>query len=238
MEPDKGIYLLQLFVPLLVLPLTRPVGWVLVLPGLLFTLLSNYAPLVQPSFQYTSYWTPLLFIGVIAALEHAGRPPRVDDDWGSHRQWTLAVAFAATMIAGSYLEGAILQRHNVRSGFERVGFEVTDQDRQNRANLAEVLAPIDATAKVVASNHIVPHISNRPFAYSLKHAPFDAEWLVADESALSPQEAEVFKSALELGGDFGVVLVRGAFVLARRGAPRDRNGEALGWFFGVERRPD
>ena len=48
LERDKLTYLLQLFVPLLFVPLARRIGLLLVLPGFLFTLLSTgYAPLNQ-----------------------------------------------------------------------------------------------------------------------------------------------------------------------------------------------
>ncbi len=100
LERDKLTYLLQLFVPLLFVPLARRIGLLLVLPGFLFTLLSTgYAPLNQISFQYTSYWTAFVFIGVVLGLERLGARRDEADASGPKRRAALAVGLVAAALA-------------------------------------------------------------------------------------------------------------------------------------------
>ena len=78
LDHDKLQYVLLLLVPLLFLPVTRPIAALLVVPGFVFTLLSTgYEPLYRITFQYTSYWTAFFFIGLVLALERAAPGRRV-----------------------------------------------------------------------------------------------------------------------------------------------------------------
>ena len=167
-ERDKLAYAFQLMTPVLFLPLTRPIGALLALPGLVFTLLSTgYWPLYQPSFQYTSYWTAFVFIGVVVALEHVGRPRPAGGLDGPARQRALVIALAAASFACTNLDGALLNRENVRGGFGRINLRTTEADLRNRADLDALVRQIPAAGKVVASEHLVPHVSGRTNAYTL-----------------------------------------------------------------------
>jgi uncharacterized membrane protein len=225
LERDKLIYLLQMLAPLAFLPLRRPIGLLMCVPGFFFTLLATeYPPMIQISFQYTAYWTPFLFIGAIAALdtvreaENAGRLPE-----GSLYAWV--VALAAAMLVSSYQFGAILDKHNARGGFAPSRFGLTEQDHARHDNAYALIAQVPPMATVVASEHIVPHVSSRPDAYTLRTGLFNAEYLLFE---LSPRDDEQQPITDALGsGAFGVVDVRGEFVLAKRGHSIARNIEIL-----------
>jgi uncharacterized membrane protein len=223
---EKVTYLLEIFTPLCFLPLRRPIAFLLVLPGFLFTLLAtDYAPLNLPSFQYTSYWTAFMFLGVVIALEHAAAPRDSADRGGGIRQRALVVGLVAASVTCTYLDGAILNRIDVRWGFGRFDVATSSVDLEKRANLAALLAWIPKDAKVVASEHLVPHVSNRDTAYSLRHALFDADWLLF-ETPLNDGERDRAVDALTNGG-FGVVAVQGTMAVAKRGAPNDLNPAVL-----------
>jgi uncharacterized membrane protein len=222
LEKDKLVYLLQLFVPLLFVPLARRIGLLLVLPGFVFTLLSTgYPPLNQISFQYTTYWTAFVFIGVVLGLEQL-RTPRSDTDAsGPRRQGALAVGLVAASLACSWLFGAIFHRDNVRGGFERARIAPADVDVGRHAELDALVARIPADARVSASEHLLPHISGRESAYTLRFGLYDADYLLF-QMPMRGDEREKAVPVLR-DGTFGVIDDRGDMVLAKRGEPDTGN---------------
>jgi uncharacterized membrane protein len=219
LERDKLAYVLQLLVPLLFLPLTRPVGILLVVPGFVFTLLSTkYPPLTQISFQYTSYWTAFLFPGLVLALERAASR-------GPQKQRALVTGVVAASLACSYLYGAVLQRETARGGFDRFHFGTTDADLARRASLDALLAQIPPDARVTASEHLVPHVSGRENAYTLRFGLYDADYMLL-LLPLRGDEREPTGKALREAG-FGVVDDRGELVLAKRGEGTEKNASVL-----------
>jgi len=219
LEREKIAYLLQLFVPVLFLPLARPIGILLVLPGFVFTLLSTgYAPLREISFQYTSYWTVFIFIGLVLAFERSAAR-------GPGRQRALAMGVVAASLACSYLYGAVLQRETARGGFERFNFGTTAADLTRRAELDALLAEIPPDARVSASEHLVPHVSGRESAYTLRFGVYDAQYLLLQLPLRGDERGPTGKELRE--GTFGVVEDRGEMVLAKRGARTERNASVL-----------
>src|SRR6185295_1589235 len=83
-------------------------------------------------------------------------------------------------------------------------------------------------AKVTACDNLVPHISNRPAAYTLRFAVFDADYILffSEPGRIDGGERQKVTEAL-VSGDFGVVDVMGSFGLARRGHPTIMNDRVL-----------
>jgi uncharacterized membrane protein len=220
LDVEKVRYALQIMVPLAFFAWRRPIGLLCTVPGFFFTLLStDYWPLLQISFQYTAYWTSFLFLAVIANLgwvgQHLGRASRL--------AWIIALVFA--MAAGSYQHGALLQQNTSRCGFQPYSFGVTLDDRKNHEDLYALLEHVPADAVVVSSETVVPHVSSRENAYSLRHETYDAEYIIA-MTPLRGDELAQLRLALE-GGKFGVVEHRGRFILARRGHSTAKNSVVL-----------
>jgi uncharacterized membrane protein len=225
-DRDKLIYLLQLFVPLAFLPLRRPIGLLFCLPGFFFTLLSsNYLPLIQTSFQYTADWTMYLFIALVANLEWTGKPRHPGDTAGPARQKAWLFAVAVGTLVCTYQFGAILQQNTVRGGFGLYNFATTPADLARRKALRELIAQVPKNAKIVASEMLVPQISNRPDAYTLRFGLWDAEYLLF-WAPLGGNEQTNAGIALK-DGTFGVVDVREGFVLAKRGWRTDKNASIM-----------
>jgi uncharacterized membrane protein len=213
-ERDKLAYVLQLVAPLLLLPLRSPIGILLVLPGVIFTLLSTGAsPLYQISFQYTSYWTAFLFVGLVLALARAGnRTPA---------QRAMVVGLLAASLACTFYNGAFLQHPTVRGGFAAYRFGTTDRDLRRRQELAELLAHIPADARVSASELLVPHVSGRRDAYTLRFGVYDADYLLFEEPLGGDERANAWPRLQD--GTFGVVQDLGDMALVKRGHPTTLN---------------
>lgn len=226
LERDKLMYLLQIIAPFAFLPWRRPVGFLLCsLPGFLFTLLATrYPPLIQISFQYTTYWTTFLFLAVIVNLDWITRRELLGQMApGSRRAWTWAMALS--VLVTSYQHGVILQHNTARGGFGGFPVGITAEDRRRHDDLYALLAQVPPLAKISSSEQVVPHVSSRPDAYTLRMGVFDAEYLLA-RMPLWDAERGAVRGALE-SGSFGVVDMRGEFVLARRAYSTDRNAAAL-----------
>lgn len=217
LEPAKLVYALQILVPLALLPLRRPIGLLFALPGVFFTLLSTgYGPLLQIYFQYTAHWTGFLFLSLILVLGHARRPSFPGDTMGSARLRAALFSLACATLICSHQYGAVLQGNTARAGFDRFRFGTSEADRERRKELYSLIERIPPRAKVVASETVVPHVSSRPDAYTLRLGTYDAEYLVFSLTYWVPGEPERVAEALR-GGAFGVVAAGPEFALAQRG---------------------
>ena len=228
LERDKLLYLLQYFVPLAFIPLKRPIILLLVIPGFFFTVLSTgYAPLIQTSFQYTFYWTVFLFIGLVYVLDRRRAPRLTDSEYLAHRRAAL-FALVCAMVPVSYQSGAIFQHHTAKGGFSVYNFETTPHDLVDRQTFREIVRLIPPRASISASDNLVPQISNRPVAYTLRFSVFDAEYILffSDPGRIDGSEKSRVIEAL-VSGDFGVVDVRPPFAVAKRGYSTELNDRVL-----------
>lgn len=225
MERQKLVYFLQIALPLAFLPLRRPIGLWAVVPGFLFTLLSTeYPPLLMISFQYTSYWIAQMFPATLLNLRWMDQRIREGVRTRAWKaSWVSALVLAT--LATSYQYGAVLQNEITNGGFGRYHFGTDASDRKRRADLKVLLDMLPPRAKVVASENIVPQISNRPDAYTLRIAVFDAEYILFRIPAPGHERENVLE-ALE-NDSFGVLAQSGEFVLAKRGHFTDKNGAVI-----------
>jgi uncharacterized membrane protein len=132
------------------------------------------------------------------------------------------------MLPTSYQLGAVFQRHTVKGGFGLYNFETTTRDLADRAKFAQIARLIPPRAKVTACDNLVPHVSNRPVAYTLRFAVFDADYILffSDLGRIDGTERQKVTEALH-SGDFGVVEVIEPFALAKRGHPTALNDRVL-----------
>jgi uncharacterized membrane protein len=222
LERDKLVYLLQIMTPLAFFPLRRPIGILCCLPGFFFTLLSTgYAPLIQTSFQYTAHWTSYLFIACVMNLAWVSRTPDAGAPSTRPRRIAWLVAMTAGILITTSQYGAFIQQEYVRGGFGYYHFHTTPQDKVRRKAVYELIAMVPPRAKIVASEQLVPHIANRPDAYTLRTGLFDAEYLLF-EAPRSGEEGTTIRTAFN-SQNFGVVAYKEPFVLAKRGHSKALN---------------
>jgi hypothetical protein len=137
-------------------------------------------------------------------------------------------ALVCAMVPTSYQLGAIFQRHTARGGFGVYTFETTARDLADREKLARIVRSIPPRAKVSGCDNLVPHVSNRPVAYTLRFDVFDADYILffSDIGRIDGGERGKVTTALT-SGDFGVVEVIEPFAVARRGYTTALNDRVL-----------
>lgn len=227
MDFTKLVYILQLMVPLLFLPLRRPIGLLFMIPGFFFTLLSTgYLPLTQISFQYTAHWTVYLFIATVLNLAWLGQSSSASDHGGPLRQKAWLIALVFSMLACSHQYGAVIQRNTAWGGFGPYHFKTTPEDQKRYQALYELIPLVPPRAKIAGSETVVPHISGRPDAYTLRIGIFDAEWILFMMTPAWPAEQNPVKDVLKRG-EFGVVKISKPFALLKRGYEISGNADLL-----------
>ncbi|MDZ4696752.1 MAG: DUF2079 domain-containing protein [Deltaproteobacteria bacterium] len=216
---QKLEYVLLLFVPLLFIPLRRPISLLLILPGFIFTLLSvNNLPLIQISFQYTTHWTMYVFVGLIAALSW------IRDTKGLVAVQAALLGLACATFACSYQFGGLFQQQTVKGGFGAYKFTFTAEDEKRREAFAELAAKVPPKARISSAENLVPHFAHRKKAYTLRVGIFDADYIMFSVYT-SGQEATTLRSALE--NRFGIIEINSHFGLAKRGYDKSLNADFL-----------
>lgn len=227
LERDKLVYVMQLFVPVLFLPWRRPIALLAFVPGVVFTLLgTGYWPLSEISFQYTAYWTPFVFLLLGRELEREGRARHAADDGGTLRRRAALAGVAAASLACSWIFGALVPHAGLRSGFDATRLEATAADLDRQGAMAALVPQLPARASVAASERLLPHVSARPDAFTLRFGILDAEYVLFEVPPRGDEKGALV-DALH-GGTFGVVDDRGSIVLARRGQAPSANAAVLG----------
>lgn len=217
LEQGKLSYVLQIFVPLLFLPLRRAMGWWFCLPGFFFTLLStDYWPLIWIGFQYSVYWSMFVFLAIGWTLSHMA--PR--------KRLAALAGFALAMSATSWEFGAWLQPENGRGSWDYHRFKLTAEDHKKHEQAYALIEMIPKDAKVAASEFINPHVSSRANAYSMRGSLYDAEYLLLHLAAMGPREKQLVRTAVERDR-YGLLAKRGKFLLFKKGFDTARNADVM-----------
>lgn len=226
LEEKKVLYFLQVMVPFAFLPFRRGVGFVFCLPGLIMTLLSNRKASYEISFQYTTHWALEMFIAAIVVMSLIKEPQHAADTRGETRvrSWLWAMAFAA--LATSFQFGAVLQHNTARGGFWKFKFERTEKDIDNYNAMRRLRQLIPSDAKVASTERLLPHVSNRPDAYTIRSVGIsDAEYILFPKR-ISGKDVQRIVPMLERKV-FGVLAEDGPYVLAKRGHDTAQNAKLL-----------
>ncbi|MBX7098954.1 MAG: DUF2079 domain-containing protein, partial [Myxococcaceae bacterium] len=218
LEQQKLVYGLQIFAPLVLLPLRRWVGLWLCLPGFFFTLLSTkYPPLLMISFQYTAYWSMFVFLASAYVMSQAKEP--------AQKRGMLAGLGLATLFS-TVCFGAIWQQNTAHGAWDQARFVLNDEDKRRHDDLYEAIAHIPPDAKVAASERLNPHVSSRADAYTLRGTIFDAEYVLFETPWIGGIERDAVRPHLE-SKEYGVHFEKGNFWVLKRGADPARNEEVL-----------
>jgi uncharacterized membrane protein len=226
LEKEKFLYLVQLGAPLCFFFWRRPIGLLCTLPGFFFTMLATaYRPLIQISFQYTAHWTAFLFLALVRNLKQERQAAYPGDQQGPQRLRAWVITILCTTVVASYQYGAILQQNTSRGGFDPYIFGTTPKQQQSYKVLKSLISQIPPDAKVTSSEVIVPHVSNRVDAYTIRLGLYDADYALFTIPVRKIERAKVREALM---GEFGVVTIQDRFVLAQRGYPKDKNHLVLG----------
>jgi len=220
LDPDKLLFLAQLLLPLLGIPLLAGAGpWIVALPGFATLLLSSYRPQYLLDTHYSAIVIPSLFF--LAALGLA----RLEQ-----RRRAAALPLAAALLTASlmmnwqygWLGGKLFH------GFPRPG----DHARA----IAALIDAIPPQASVSTLSRFVPHLASRQQIY-LYPTVNDAEYILFDTAldgdffpliSRDPR-GEAIERLLPFiaGGEYGLVGGEDGVLLLQRGADTAHNAQAL-----------
>jgi uncharacterized membrane protein len=232
LEDGKILYLMQLLVPLGLLPLRHRLGWFALLPGGVFCLLATkYPALTDIHFQYSPHFIAFLFPALVIALEGpSGDQARRDPTFRqarAARAGHLALLVMA-LLPSSYQYGAVLQGNTSRGGPLPYSFGWDSTGRARQAAIKKLQAILPKDARVAASAYLVPQISARPSGYSLSLGLYDADWIFAPSDLPEFITPEISRTREALrSGEWGVVAIEGPFFLAKKGHDRALNAKIL-----------
>jgi len=231
-DTSKLVYMLQILLPLAFIPLRRPIGFLLCIPGFFFTVLSTHSdPLISINFQHSAHWIALLFPGAAIGLEWLNLRKAAGLQQGGVAAKPQRAALAALLcfaIPVSYQFGAVFQQNDSWSGSSKYVFGLDARDRSRHKAAERLTRLLPARAKVSASSLIVSYVSNRPDAYNMTRGVFGAQYLFfpSEPGDFVADERDTVTRLLQRG-EFGVVAIESPFVLAKRGHPQDLNGQLL-----------
>lgn len=229
LDPSKVVYLLELLVPLALLPLRRRLGLWALIPGFVYCLLSTkYPPLVDIHYQYSPHVLAFEFPVAVLVLARLGAATAKGSAVATPGLIAALCAMLAAALPCSYQYGAVFQSHTSRGGPIPFKFGWDDEGRARRDAIEKLKDVVPASARVAASAMTVPQFSSRANDYSLSLGIYDADWLVAPTAPAEYVGDELPRTKEALAsGNFGVVAVEGPFFVARRGASPERNAELL-----------
>lgn len=226
LKSAKIKYFLLVLVPFVFLPFRRPIGFLFCIPGMIMTLLSSRGASYDIGFQYTTHWALEMFIASVAVLTMIKAPTSASDQRGGTRVWSWLIALTLAMAATSYQHGAILQHHTARGGYAAFKFERSERDIKRYENLMSLVPLVPPEAKIAGTEKVLPHVSNRPDAYTIRTAGIrDAEFILFPFNISGTESKRIYPVVED--GTFGVVEVAGEFILAKRGYPSVRNPEVV-----------
>jgi len=227
---SKVFYLLHLLTPILFLPARRWYLWAAFLPGALLTLLvTDYKPVTMFSFHYVMTWAPFLFLAVVLALAHYKTAPAgAYSQAGPARAHAALAAMGVTILISSYNYGAFwLRDGSLKSGYHKITFSMTDEERQTYAELVDILSSIPPDASVAASERIGPHASSRRRFFSLRRDSYHADYLIARQKELRLDRTKPVIARALTSGEYGVLRRVGPFVLMKRGHATTGNAAVI-----------
>jgi uncharacterized membrane protein len=207
LKEEKLKYALHLFAPLALLPLRHPALLLLMLPGFFVTLMTTgYEPTVSIAFQYTTTWIPFLFGAAALSLRARTRA------LGVRAQRASAAALCVGVLCHSYVFGAIMQHNTFVGGFSRVSFAVSPTEEKRYKDMSALAKLIPRNVSVAATETVIPHVSNRLDAYTLKITAGEADYLLLFRHHLDNDAKREVKNALK-ANPYALVEKKGDFYL-------------------------
>jgi hypothetical protein len=220
LDPDKLLFLAQLLLPLLGIPLLAGAGpWIVALPGFATLLLSSYRPQYLLDTHYSAIVTPSLFFLAVLGLASLERRRRA-------AALPLAVALLAASLVMNWQFGWLGGKlfHGIPRPTER------------QRIIADLVDAISPDASVSTLSRLVPHLASReqiflyPTIAGADYILFDAA-LDADFFPLISRDprGEAIERLLPLvvSGEYGLLAGQDGVLLLQRGADTANNPQAL-----------
>ena len=237
----KLVYLGFFLVPLLLLPLRKPVWLLPALPSFVGFFLSNYAPYYSLGYQYSAFLIPWFYIAAIAAFDPRPRaeraahpspfpyrdfPTRVHPEavfWTGPTYLTVAVMFFLLLLPFAASAG-------IPPWFQPGLAQGSLVPSAHTSALWALAAFVPADASIVTQSNLFPAFSSRADAYVVPYIPqVAAAWsevanhttapirFVLMDAGSDPTAARFMSSTLIQPGGYGLLAKAGNAMLFERG---------------------
>lgn len=220
LDPDKLLFLAQLLLPLLGIPLLAGAGpWIVALPGFATLLLSSYRPQYLLDTHYSAIVIPSLFFLAALGLAQVER-----------RRRAVALPLAAALLAASLLMN---WQYGWLGGKLFHGIPRPTERQRASAALIDAIPP---DASVSTLSRFAPHLASREQVY-LYPTVNDADYILFDTAldgdffpliSRDPR-GEAIERLLPFvaDGEYGLLAGQDGVLLLQRGADTANNQEAL-----------
>jgi uncharacterized membrane protein len=154
--PEKLRYMLQILLPLALLPVRRTYLIASVIPGSIFTILTTqYPPTIDIGFQYSAHYTPYVFTAAVVCIASFG----YEGAGLIRRRAALGALLTGTIMSGVFW-GAIPPRVTVHGGFSMMTMQPpTAADRQKDKYIKELEAMVPRDASLAIGEAEMTHVS-------------------------------------------------------------------------------
>ncbi len=180
----KVLYLLQIFVPLALLPLFARRARLMLVYGLLVTLLATRKPVFRIHFQYACLIFPLAFAAAPEGLRQLREDSRVSTGLGLKPDRLVRGAMGFVLMATLLLSwkfGALAENKSFRGGFGRIARSPLSPGTAERyQRIREMVDMIPPGASVTTTNRVGAHVSNRQHVYFYRQKK-QTHFVFADE---------------------------------------------------------
>jgi uncharacterized membrane protein len=215
---QKMLFMVELLLPVLFLPLMAGPAWLMALPAFAVALLASVQSQYSLTYHYPAIMVPFVFVLAILGLQRVNQRAR--------KPLVLAVAILIVSLVMNYSYGWVAGK--------RVG--AFPQATQHDATLDRVIAEIPERASVSTMSDLVPHLSNRDSIYLFPDV-HDAEFILFDSKPAANYWPYTSRKARSqsirrllpylLSGEYGVSRVDDGALLLQRGHDTTFNREAV-----------
>ena len=220
LEEAKLLYLVQILLPCLFLPLFARSRQILLAYGFVFCLLSSKIGPHSIHKQYSSVLLPFVMVLLPYGLRELADSKRLEgfglDGVRLRRALTVGVAVAALLVSWKF--GAFVENRSFRVAHWRppVHFkpaEKLEKEQARYASIAELVALIPASASVSATRFLLPHVSNRAEVHIFPRGGH-ADYLLVQLKTLGERDRRGFHAKRksedfeEIGSGEGIVLLK------------------------------
>lgn len=213
----KFTYLLHMLVPLALIPARHFKLAMFLVPGALFTILTNAGANYSIRYQYSSHYAAYIFAATVIYFRWLIVTPHPQN--GAHRAKPLAAlaAVALCMICHSTTFGVVLKPSSFIGGSFPIAFSLTEREEKQLAALRSLKQLIPPDASLTATTRDSPHLSSRKYIYAFSHSRHKSEYLLLNPNSFGMGSTNRDILAALSGNDYGLVKKEMGIMLWKRG---------------------
>ncbi len=215
----KFEYMLHILAPLAFLPLRRATLAVLLIPGMFFTLVTNWPATISIKYHYSSHFTPYVFAAAtlyLASLKNHWGTAFVATSVRQARVWAGAGAVLFATVCHSTVFGLVIKPSSFVGGIQPVRYEMTPEEALRLKQLESLIAMIPRDASVTTTDFETPHLSNRSDIYAIGQSQAAGEYLLWGKSSFHLGRTRTNIQVVMEQHPYGFVARSGPFTLWKR----------------------